>query len=73
MEFFKQLEVWFVVGSQDLYGEKTLQQVAGSDRRQLIRLRIPAGDLPKIVAVLGQDRVAEGPAVPVTTTSAQTR
>jgi L-arabinose isomerase len=32
MEFFKQLEVWFVVGSQDLYGEKTLQQVAENSR-----------------------------------------
>ena len=28
MEFFKKLEVWFVVGSQHLYGPKTLQQVA---------------------------------------------
>ena len=28
MEFFKQLEVWFVVGSQHLYGDKILQQVA---------------------------------------------
>jgi L-arabinose isomerase len=32
MEFFKQLEVWFVVGSQHLYGEKTLQQVAENSR-----------------------------------------
>jgi L-arabinose isomerase len=32
MDFFKQLEVWFVVGSQDLYGEKTLQQVADNSR-----------------------------------------
>lgn len=32
MDFFKQLEVWFVVGSQDLYGEKTLQQVAENSR-----------------------------------------
>ncbi len=28
MDFFKQLEVWFVVGSQHLYGEETLRQVA---------------------------------------------
>ena len=28
MEFFKQVEVWFVVGSQHLYGDKILQQVA---------------------------------------------
>lgn len=27
MEFLKQLEVWFVVGSQHLYGEQALQQV----------------------------------------------
>lgn len=26
MEFIKQLEVWFIVGSQDLYGEETLKQ-----------------------------------------------
>ena len=32
MEFFKQLEVWFVVGSQHLYGPKTLQQVADNAR-----------------------------------------
>ncbi|MBS1157143.1 MAG: L-arabinose isomerase [Proteobacteria bacterium] len=32
MEFFKQLEVWFVVGSQHLYGPKTLQQVADNSR-----------------------------------------
>ena len=31
MEFFKQLEVWFVVGSQHLYGPKTLQQVADNE------------------------------------------
>lgn len=30
MEFFKQLEVWFVVGSQHLYGPKTLEQVANN-------------------------------------------
>ena len=34
MEFFKQLEVWFVVGSQHLYGPKTLQQVA--DNSQIV-------------------------------------
>lgn len=28
MNFFKKLEVWFVVGAQHLYGPKTLQQVA---------------------------------------------
>ena len=34
MEFFKKLEVWFVVGSQHLYGPKTLQQVA--DNAQIV-------------------------------------
>lgn len=29
----KSLEVWFVTGSQDLYGEKTLRQVADDSRR----------------------------------------
>ncbi|HSC52427.1 MAG TPA: L-arabinose isomerase [Phnomibacter sp.] len=28
MKHFKQLEVWFVTGSQDLYGEETLKKVA---------------------------------------------
>ena len=32
MEFFKQLEVWFVVGSQHLYGDKILQQVSENSR-----------------------------------------
>ena len=32
MELFKQLEVWFVVGSQHLYGDKILQQVADNSR-----------------------------------------
>ena len=34
MDFFKKLEVWFVVGSQHLYGPKTLQQVA--DNAQVV-------------------------------------
>ena len=32
MEFFKNVEVWFVVGSQHLYGPKILQQVADNAR-----------------------------------------
>ena len=49
MEFFKQLEVWFVVGSQDLYGEKTLQQVADNSRVVVDGMNA-AGKLPvKIV------------------------
>jgi L-arabinose isomerase len=28
MKAFNQSEVWFVTGSQDLYGEETLKQVA---------------------------------------------
>ncbi len=32
MEYLKNLEVWFVVGSQHLYGPKTLQQVADNAR-----------------------------------------
>ena len=32
MEFFKNVEVWFVVGSQHLYGPKILQQVADHAR-----------------------------------------
>ena len=29
----KALEVWFVTGSQNLYGEETLRQVADNSRR----------------------------------------
>ena len=29
----KSLETWFVTGSQNLYGEETLQQVAANSRR----------------------------------------
>lgn len=49
MELFKQLEVWFVVGSQHLYGPKTLQQVADNSRVVVEGLNAEA-DLPiKIV------------------------
>ena len=30
---FKSLEAWFVTGSQNLYGEETLRQVAENSRR----------------------------------------
>ncbi len=33
MKAFNQSEVWFVTGSQDLYGEATLKQVAGHSRQ----------------------------------------
>ena len=33
MKDLKQLEVWFVTGSQDLYGEETLKQVAEHSRQ----------------------------------------
>ena len=33
-QLFKQLEVWFVIGSQHLYGDKILQQV--SENAQLV-------------------------------------
>ena len=49
MEFLKQLEVWFVVGSQHLYGPETLKQVA--DHAQIItnQLNEKAGLPLKIV------------------------
>ncbi|ORC34103.1 L-arabinose isomerase [Marispirochaeta aestuarii] len=46
---FKQLEVWFVTGSQHLYGEETLKQVA-SDSRKIAAGLAEATKLPlKIV------------------------
>ena len=33
MEPGKQIEVWFITGSQHLYGEETLRQVAGDSRK----------------------------------------
>lgn len=36
MEFLKRLEVWFVVGSQHLYGEQALQQV-NANAEQVVR------------------------------------
>ncbi|WP_263771041.1 L-arabinose isomerase [Propionivibrio soli] len=49
MELFKQLEVWFVVGSQHLYGPKTLQQVADNSRAVVEGLNAEAGLPIKIV------------------------
>ena len=33
MKALEQFEVWFLTGSQDLYGEDTLRQVAENSRR----------------------------------------
>jgi L-arabinose isomerase len=41
----KKLEVWFVTGSQDLYGEETLKQVA-EHSRQIARSFNEAGQVP---------------------------
>lgn len=45
MELFKQLEVWFVVGSQHLYGPKTLQQVS-DNASQMVAALNAEGALP---------------------------
>ena len=45
MEFLKKLEVWFVVGSQHLYGPKTLQQVADNARAVVDGLNA-SGNMP---------------------------
>ncbi len=49
MECFKQLEVWFVVGSQVLYGPKTLQEVADNATRLVAGLNAEAGLPVKLV------------------------
>ncbi|MDR0720673.1 MAG: L-arabinose isomerase, partial [Treponema sp.] len=43
----KQYEFWFIAGSQDLYGEETLQEVAE-------HARIMAGEFDKDPAVPGR-------------------
>ncbi|GGP17796.1 L-arabinose isomerase [Silvimonas iriomotensis] len=49
MEFFKELEVWFVVGSQHLYGKKTLAQVAENAERIVKGLNAEANLPVKLV------------------------
>ena len=49
MEFIKTLEVWFVAGSQHLYGPKTLQQVAENARVVVDGLNAAGGFPTKIV------------------------
>lgn len=43
MDMFKQLEVWFIVGSQHLYGPQTLQEVADNAARVVTALNAEAG------------------------------
>lgn len=49
MEMFKQLEVWFVVGSQHLYGPKTLQEVSDNATKVVAALNAEAGLPIKLV------------------------
>ncbi|WP_172203108.1 L-arabinose isomerase [Niveibacterium sp. COAC-50] len=49
MERYKQLEVWFVVGSQFLYGPKTLQQVSDNATKLVAGLNAEAGLPLKLV------------------------
>ncbi len=49
MELFKQLEVWFVVGSQHLYGPKTLQEVSDNASKMVAGLNAEAGLPVKLV------------------------
>ena len=49
MEFLKQLEVWFVVGSQHLYGPETLKQVADHAQTITHQLNEKAGLPLKVV------------------------
>lgn len=45
MTVYEDKEIWFLVGSQDLYGEETLRQVA--DQSQLVVKKLnDAGDIP---------------------------
>ena len=42
MEFIKKLEVWFVVGSQHLYGNETLRQAEANARAVVAALNAEA-------------------------------
>ena len=57
MEFLKQLEVWFVVGSQHLYGAETLKQVADHAQTITNQLNEKAGLPLKIVLKPNQVRL----------------
>ena len=41
----KKLEVWFITGSQHLYGEETLKQVA-ADSQQIVKALNKAATIP---------------------------
>ncbi len=49
MDVFKQSEVWFVIGSQNLYGPKTLQQVMDNAHQVVNSLNNEAGLPVKLV------------------------
>jgi L-arabinose isomerase len=49
MDCFKELEVWFVVGSQHLYGPKTLQQVADNAHKVVAGMNAEGGLPLKLV------------------------
>lgn len=49
MDVFKQSEVWFVIGSQNLYGPKTLQQVMDNAHQVVNSLNSEAGLPVKLV------------------------
>ncbi|CFB69492.1 TPA: L-arabinose isomerase [Yersinia enterocolitica] len=49
MDVFKQSEVWFVIGSQNLYGPKTLQQVMDNAHHVVNSLNSEAGLPVKLV------------------------
>ena len=51
MELMKQLEVWFLVGSQHLYGAATLKQVADHAHTITSQLNEHAGLPVKIVLI----------------------
>jgi L-arabinose isomerase len=43
MKTFEDLEAWFVTGSQHLYGEETLRQVAANSREIAVELDLAPG------------------------------
>ena len=45
----KSYEIWFVTGSQDLYGEETLRQVAVDSQQMVDELNATAGLAAKLV------------------------
>ena len=56
MKALGEFEVWFVIGSQDLYGEETLHQVAENSGKIAAALDVTGGRRAEAAKLLGISR-----------------